>query len=68
MFEEAKIIEIQELYDNVFDADGNILACGRETCKELIHALHKMFPDVDFGDEATGWMQVKTIQQYVIGK
>ncbi len=50
------------LYDLVFDKDGNIKACGREVCKELIVLANQIEKNVKHGDETTGMMEVDTIK------
>ena len=50
------------LYDLVFDKDGNIKACGREICKELIVLANQIEKNVKHGDETTGMMEVDTIK------
>ena len=48
------------LFREVFDEDGNVTICGREACKELIHAAKQVTPI--YGNEKTGMMQVDAIQ------
>ena len=50
------------LYDLVFDENGNIKACGREICKELIVLANQIEKNVKHGDETTGMMEVDTIK------
>ena len=50
------------LYDLVFDKDGNIKACGREVCKELIVLANQIEKNVKHGDETTGMMEVDIIK------
>lgn len=50
------------LYDLVFDENGNIKACGREVCKELIVLANQIEKNVKHGDETTGMMEVDTIK------
>lgn len=50
------------LYDLAFDKDGNIKACGREVCKELIVLANQIEKNVKHGDETTGMMEVDTIK------
>lgn len=50
------------LYDLVFDKDGNIKACGREVCKELIVLANQIEKNVKHGDETTGMMEVDSIK------
>lgn len=53
--------EILELYNKVFDEDGNIKPCGRESCKQLIIKMSEKFPEEDFGSKETGFMNTDTI-------
>ena len=50
------------LYDLAFDENGNIKACGREICKELIVLANQIEKNVKHGDETTGMMEVDTIK------
>ena len=50
------------LYDLAFDENGNIKACGREVCKELIVLANQIEKNVKHGDETTGMMEVDTIK------
>lgn len=61
----TKIEEIKELYDQVFDKDGNITLCGRETCKKLMSALNEIFKTVKFGDMESGFLYVDIVKEYV---
>lgn len=52
-----------EIYQTVFDLDGNIKACGRNACKELIKYISKTF-HVVVGDENTGFItDVDTVKK-----
>lgn len=62
--------EIKSLYDKVFDADGNVMLCGRECCKNLIFACDKEYQrrygeEVDFGSIRSGFMNIANIKQFV---
>ena len=56
---------IKELYDEVFDSNGNVKLCGREKCKKLIDACKNAYKGVDFGDSETGYMNIDNIKKYV---
>ena len=56
---------LKELYDKVFDSNGGIKPCGRDNCKKLIEACRIEFPEVDFGNPSTGYMNVENIKKYV---
>ena len=49
-------------YRAVFNDDGTIKVCGRQACKELIAACAEYAPGVDYGNPATGMMNIKNIQ------
>ena len=52
-----------EIYQAVFDSNGNIKACGRNACKELIKYTSKTF-HVSVGDEDTGFItDVDTVKK-----
>lgn len=52
-------------YKDVFDENGNIKLCGREACKKLIRLMQCRFPDVDFGNAETGFMNTDNIKKYI---
>ena len=51
------------LYDLAFDKEGNIQACGRDVCKELITLSNQIEKGVEHGDETTGMMDVENIKK-----
>lgn len=55
-----------EAYNKVFDAQGNVRACGRQACIDLIKACDEDEPDIYFGNKETGKMAVEVIQNYVL--
>lgn len=54
-------MDIEELYNEVFDDYGNIKVCGREKAKRLILACQKIDRTMDFGDPRTGFMNIGNI-------
>lgn len=54
--------DLEELYNNVFNADGSIKFCGRDACKALIIRI-KSLSDKDIGDEGTGFMNVGVLKE-----
>ena len=56
--------ELKELYNEVFDATGNVKNCKREKCKLLIKAMEREYPGVDFGRSEKGIMHTINIQKY----
>ena len=66
------IKNFNRLYDEVFDTDGNIKACGRAKCIELINAAEKIksiwLIHADMGNETTGYInvnQIRTIKDFI---
>lgn len=53
-----------DLYNTVFDSSGNVKLCGRDSCRMLIEACIDRFPDVNFGNKETGFMNIKNIKRY----
>lgn len=49
-------------YKNVFDSQGNIKACGRDKCKELIKLANNIEPEVFHGDLKTGYMNIASMK------
>lgn len=56
---------IKKLYDEIFTDNGDIKSCGREKCKELIALLETTYPNIDFGNKNTGFMNVKNIKEII---
>lgn len=54
--------EFKSVYDKVFDQDGNIKSCGRETTIQLISICNQIDSNMDFGDLETGFMETENIQ------
>lgn len=54
--------QFENAYNTVFDKNGNITACGRESCKTLILAANKLksisADSVTYGDPSTGVIKV----------
>lgn len=49
-----------ELYEQVFDETGNIKACGRDLCMQLIDYVEKTF-NIEVGREETGFINNKDL-------
>lgn len=62
-------MSFKEFYEAVFDADGNIKACGREACKRLIIYVKDRF-HATVGNASTGFItDVDTIRSlYLIDR
>ena len=58
--------DVRSLVFEVIDQNGNMRACGREKCKELILVLNDMYPNVDFGNPETGFVNQKMLYQYFV--
>ena len=57
--------KLREAYDKVFDAQGNVRACGRKACMELIGECEKQDAFTHFGDIATGRMNIEAIKNLI---
>lgn len=51
------------LYNEVFDKNNEVKVCGREKCKNLIKLASTIKPNIDFGDENTGFMNIDNMIQ-----
>lgn len=62
-------MSFREVYEAVFDTDGNIKACGREACKRLIIYIKDRF-HATVGNISTGFItDVDTIRSlYLIDR
>lgn len=49
-----------ELFNEVFDENGNTTACGRDKCRALIRVAKQITPI--YGNEDSGVMNVDAIQ------
>jgi hypothetical protein len=54
-----------DLYNQVFDNNGDIKNCGREACQALIVACNELEPLTNFGDVRTGFMDIGNIKRIV---
>lgn len=55
--------EFLELYEEVFDAEGNIKACGRDKCKKLMLAAKRLDNRADYGNIETGFMDISELHE-----
>lgn len=53
--------ETQSQYDIVFYKNKEQKACGRDNCIKLIELLQKEFPEIDFGNTETGFMNLENM-------
>lgn len=65
--EAKKREEFLAAYNDVFSPNGDIKACGRKKCMELISICSKCSPSncKSFGDLSTGIMKVSHIKEFV---
>ena len=54
--------ELINVYNEVFDSDGNVMACGRKKCMELIRICQTIDNTMDYGDENTGFINIENIK------
>lgn len=59
---------LKEAYEKVFDAQGNVRACGRKACVELIEECEREQPYTYFGDTKTGRMNIEAIKEVINSK
>lgn len=52
---------ITTLYERVFDDEGNVKACGRRACQELMMALER-FVGTSCGDKENGYMNIPAVK------
>ena len=50
-----------EIYQKVFDETGNIRACGRTICKQLIQLAQQLDPNTNYGDLDTGFIEIQNM-------
>ena len=55
--------KFKNLYNTVFDSNGNIKACGRESCIDLIIVSGQIDGTVYYGNSDTGVMNVANISK-----
>lgn len=66
--EKRELIEkFNRLYDEVFDTNDNVKACGRTKCIQLINAANKVksiwMIHENMGNETTGYINVNQIKK-----
>ena len=57
----GKLKELNKLYDELFDSNGDIKLCGREKCMEFINQLDDLknaLNEIDVGNKRTGQINV----------
>ena len=58
-------VELKQLYAEVFDTNGNVKVCGRQSCIDLIDALEYVTGTRDvWGNIQTGAMNIDKINSY----
>lgn len=61
--EKENINKFISLYNEVIDNNGNIRACGRDKCKELIEISNKIDSNTYYGNNETGMMNIETLRK-----
>ena len=59
-----KVKEFIECYNEVFDKNNNVTACGRDKCRKLIIFCEGINKEIDFGDSLTGMMNIENIVNF----
>lgn len=59
-----KIQAFVKQYNKVFDSEGNVRACGREACIDLINMCKVEDPLTDYGNPISGMMNIENIQKF----
>lgn len=54
--------DFKSLYKQVFDSNGNITACGREKCRELMVAANKIKTG-NYGDMNSGRLNIDNVKE-----
>jgi hypothetical protein len=54
--------ELKNAYQDVFDEDGNVRACGRALCLRLMLFLKRFRPKANLGNFDTGVMNVDVVK------
>lgn len=55
---------MEKLFNLVFDEQNNIKPCGRQTTIKLMEELSRIYPDENFGNIKTGFMNIETVLKY----
>lgn len=50
----------------VFREDFSVKNCGRDVCRDLIDHLSKLYPNIDFGNSSTGFLNIENIKKVVM--
>ena len=56
--------DISVLFSEVFEENGEMKACRRDKCIELMEALQEKYPGVDFGNPKTGFLNLSVVRSY----
>ena len=54
---------LKDAYETVFDSEGNIKACGRQACINLMRILQYKTGGMILGDMTTGIMDVEAVKE-----
>lgn len=55
-------MSIEELYEQVFDEQGNVKPCGRKVCQELMMICEQIIHE-PCGDKENGFMNVEKVKE-----
>lgn len=58
----ASQVYMKQLHNSVFDAEGNVMLCGRQSCAKLIQALQP-YSSESLGDATTGIMNIENVKK-----
>ena len=57
-----KIKKFKALFSEVFDTNGDVTACGRVKCIEIIKLCSSIDNSKSYGDMDTGFMNIENIK------
>lgn len=60
--EKENISKFTRLYSEVIDNSGNVKACGRDKCKELIEISDKLDKNTYHGNIDTGMLHIDALK------
>lgn len=55
---------MEKLFNLAFDENNNLKPCGRKITIQLMEELSKLYPEENFGNIKTGFMNVETVLKY----
>ncbi len=64
MYDQETKQDFLDTYDEVFDANGEVTACGRNTCKKLIKLAGKLDPSgKPYGNHTDGFIDIDKMKE-----